>query len=103
MKTKEWEDQVGKGLYKIFCAGCNTVHSIWAKPSEYPHPVWGFNGNLDKPTFTPSVRITWPEQKEDGTTFNHCCHFNIVDGRIEFCGDCTHALSGQVLELPDIS
>ncbi len=102
MKTKEWEDQPGSGMMKINCPGCGTVHTIYTKESEHNKVVWGFNGNLDKPTFTPSVRITWPHTDEDGNKNNECCHFHIVDGRIEFCGDCTHALSGQVLELTDI-
>lgn len=29
------------------------------------------------------------------------CHYFIKAGRIEFCGDCTHALKGQTVDLPD--
>jgi hypothetical protein len=33
----------------------------------------------------------------------HCCHSIITDGKIQFCGDCTHALAGKIVDLPDIA
>ena len=30
------------------------------------------------------------------------CHHFIRDGKIQFLGDCTHALRGQTVDLPDI-
>ncbi len=97
MKTKEWEDQPGSGMMKINCPGCKTAHTIFTKVTERNNVIWGFNGDLNKPTFTPSVKITWPEEQKQ-----HCCHFHINEGRIEFCGDCTHELSGKVFELTDV-
>ena len=29
------------------------------------------------------------------------CHTFVTDGRIQFLGDCTHALAGQTVDLPD--
>ena len=29
------------------------------------------------------------------------CHHFVTEGKIQFCGDCTHALRGQTVELPD--
>lgn len=60
---------------------------------------WGFNGDLDHPTFDPSVLCTsnWgPEQREVR------CHSYVTDGRIQFLPDCTHALAGQTVDLSDI-
>ena len=59
-------------------------------------PRWGFNGNVDAPTFTPSVlvRYSW----SDGP---RVCHSFVTDGRIQFLGDCTHNLAGQTVDLPD--
>ena len=31
------------------------------------------------------------------------CHSFVREGRIEFLSDCTHALAGQTVELPDFS
>jgi hypothetical protein len=29
------------------------------------------------------------------------CHSFVTDGRIQFLGDCTHALAGQTVDLPE--
>lgn len=78
----------------IICPGCNQEHI-------FEHARWKFNGNLSKPTFSPSVRITWTTDRETPEQKDHCCHFNITDGMIAYCGDCTHGLSGQTIELPE--
>lgn len=101
MKTKEY---VGSpGVYEIHCPGCNTSHSIWTERFQKEGPKWGFNNDLEKPTFTPSVRISWPYTGEDGVKKENCCHFHITDGKIAFCGDCTHELSGQTFDLQDLN
>ena len=62
-------------------------------PENAGKPVWGFNGDLERPTFTPSV--LW-------TTGHDICHSFVRDGRIQFLPDCTHALASQTVELPEI-
>ena len=57
--------------------------------------AWAFNGNLESPTFSPSVKHSWPSGKQ--------CHYFINDGRIDFCGDSTHALAGQTVPLLPIN
>lgn len=82
-----------------------------------PHPrAWGFNGDGDKPTLTPSVLVTrttaeppvTPENLDDWnrapwpqTKRQFICHSFVTDGRIQFLGDSTHALAGQTVDLPD--
>ena len=58
-------------------------------------PRWGWNGDAEKPTFTPSVlvRYNW----SDG---ERVCHSFVTDGQIQFLGDCTHALAGQTVDIP---
>jgi hypothetical protein len=34
--------------------------------------------------------------------FGSVCHSFVTDGRIQFLGDCTHALANQTVELPDL-
>ena len=61
------------------------------------HPVWSWNGNKLKPTFSPSIltRLRWgPEGKEI------CNHVFVRDGKIQYLGDCTHEYAGKTLELP---
>ena len=70
---------------------------------------WKFNGDFGKPTFSPSIKVTGqygtnPDgtgSEKDGTLVKTCCHSYVKDGRIQFLGDCTHALKGQTVDLPD--
>lgn len=83
---------------------------------------WGFDGNLASPTFTPSIKVTtghychtppvpgncacdfqqrFPD--EDPWEWPCCiCHSFVRAGRIQFLDDCTHALAGQTVDLPEI-
>ena len=60
---------------------------------------WDWNGDFNAPTFTPSLN-TYTVQ-HDGTHTN-VCHSFIRDGQIQFLGDCTHALAGQTVDLPEL-
>lgn len=87
----------GKGNSLMFwCPGCDGPHRI--QHGEGAGPRWGWNGDADKPTFTPSilVRYPWgPEQKE-------CvCHSFVTNGKIQFLSDCTHDLAGQTVDIPN--
>jgi hypothetical protein len=67
-------------------------------------PHWSFNGDFDKPVFGPSINSYWGG--EYGVP-KHICHSFIgingaQPGQIIFLGDCTHALVGQVVDLPDV-
>jgi len=75
---------------------------------------WGFNGDVDKPTFTPSLLVqgTVPLTDEEAERIMRgeklepkplVCHSFIRDGQIQFLGDCTHALAGKTVDLPEIS
>ena len=80
-----------------------------------PHPhAWGFDGNYDAPTFTPSVLVSSTRRMTDdeharvmaGETLNlppTTCHSFIKAGHIQFLNDCTHALAGQTVPLPNIN
>lgn len=86
-------------------------------------PGWTFNGNFDAPTFSPSVLVTSghyapdrPEGKKCWCDYNadlvakgeepsgfecYRCHSFVVDGQMQFLGDCTHALANQTVPLPE--
>lgn len=94
------------------CPGCNSAHQIRVDAAF--GPAWGFNGDGDAPTFTPSVlvqgtqRITDEERRKimSGEAVQQrplVCHSYVTDGRIQFLSDCTHALAGQTVDLPDWS
>lgn len=84
-------------------------------------PKWEFNGNIERPTFTPSLLITtghYTSRHKPGDecwcTYNlnnpdepspfRCsrCHLFLTDGQLRFLEDCTHELKGQTIPLPEI-
>lgn len=69
-----------------WCEGCGHGHSV-------PADRWHFDGNLESPTISPSVRhfYTHPETGAQVTT----CHYLLKAGVMKFCGDCEHKLAGQ--------
>jgi hypothetical protein len=78
------------------CPGCEIPHGI--NIGESVGPCWTYNGNADKPTFTPSILVRYPW----GENRTECiCHSFVTDGRIQFLSDCTHALAGQTVDIPD--
>lgn len=117
MKAKIVRDS--EGLFygiKFMCPGCRwpddgrpmgTILPVsWLPPGETQEspynagkPHWGFNGDFEKPTLTPSVLKSWPEGPERTPKV---CHSFVTDGRIQFLGDCTHKFAGQTVDLPEI-
>lgn len=70
------------------CVGCGSMHMIPTDGSK----GWKWNGDVDNPTISPSVRAVWQHGEQ---RISKCCHFFVVDGKINFCGDCTHDYSGK--------
>ena len=70
------------------CPACKSVHQCDGR--------WGFNGNLEAPTFTGSVLVH--PIPDIGRPL---CHSHVTDGKITYCSDSTHGYAGQTLELPD--
>lgn len=62
-------------------------------------PVWQWNNSLDLPTISPSLLARWTEGEQHTPKV---CHSFVRDGRIEFLTDCTHALAGQTVDLPEV-
>ncbi len=86
------------GTYLFLCPGCNEVHLVnTGDPNEVTGAKWSFNGDKEKPTISPSLLLRWPDDKRP----DNVCHSFITDGWIQFLSDCTHALAGQTVELPD--
>lgn len=92
-------------LMMIFwCPGCKNPHPfrIARDPSEGPnYPVWGFNGDREKPTFTPSLMVHPTPVNADGSQYQRRCHLFLTNGQIQFCSDSEHSLAGQTVECPD--
>lgn len=105
----------GGGLM-FWCPGCDGAHKVTV--GNGPGPRWGYNGDPEKPTFTPSILIrsghyvpghegdecycNWDKKDQKDFVDLRCsvCHSFVTDGRIQFLGDCTHPLAGQTVDLP---
>lgn len=92
---------LGNGVYAFDCPGCGQEHRIPTKTPLPNNAIWSFDGNLEKPTFVPSINLAWgreanPDWQEPAEPGNWSgrCHFFVRDGMIDYCPDSTHALSG---------
>ncbi|MCA0447652.1 MAG: ammonia monooxygenase [Bacteroidetes bacterium] len=106
-------DQYWGFTYLFDCPGCGDFHG-------FNETIWQFNGDLVKPTISPSILVTWTEFSELGRkqydewyaglrdknrtgkfdSITKVCHCFIREGRIQFLGDCWHELKGQTVDLP---
>ena len=77
-----------EGSYMFACPGCDTYHIVDGR--------WTFNGDMVKPTFRPSLKVTSLNGDK-----NHVCHSWITDGKILFLDDCTHKLAGLIVDIPE--
>jgi Family of unknown function (DUF6527) len=85
--------------YLFNCPGCGNSHAPYIRPHKSPSGAsWEFNGNSEKPTFSPSILVRI--ERTDGSK-TAICHSFVTDGKIKFLNDCTHALAGQTVEIPD--
>lgn len=98
----------------FWCPGCDGAHQV--RVGQGDGPRWTYNGNEDKPTFSPSVLVTcekfippvtsenyeeWKRAPWEQTKVPSICHSFVQDGNIQFLSDCTHGLAGQTVPLPD--
>lgn len=110
---KEEDKANGEVRYFFYCDGCNCTHSVITNPKR-----WTFNGNEEKPTFSPSILVRWVSlpkdlEKDDKGNYvlgtdgrikgakDEVCHSFVTDGKIRYLNDCTHHLKGKTVELED--
>jgi hypothetical protein len=112
VKQMNW-DEKGTKAWRFFCPGCQEHHA--------PTEGWMFNGDVEKPTFSPSILVrgtkitekgwaeydAWraagcPKRDKPLDSVPTVCHSFVRGGKIQFLSDCTHALAGQTVELPEI-
>lgn len=80
-----------------------------------PTARWTFDGNVERPSFAPSMRIRGKQcvivdgewtgewvRDATGNAIDYCCHYILTAGVLHFQGDCTHALKGQQVPLPPL-
>jgi hypothetical protein len=82
-----------KDALVFYCPGCENPHTITITGNG----SWSFDGNYNSPTISPSILSTG--QDESGKTI---CHSFLKNGVLQFLDDCTHALKGQSVPLPEL-
>lgn len=81
------------------CPGCvdmlggSGLHML-AVNTSVKSPSWDWDGNLQKPTLSPSILT--------GKGSKNVCHSFLRAGVFEFLTDCTHSLAGKKVEMPDL-
>lgn len=85
-------------LYAFECPGCGISHAARVASSKEGLELWKFNGDLNLPTFYPSIGSVW--KQPDGTAV--VCHAYVENGRIRYTPDTLHHLAGKEVELPDL-
>lgn len=102
--------------YEFLCPACNDFHGVRTDPKH--GAVWKFNGDLNKPTFSPSILVrsghfakqtggcwcTYNTAHPDEPSSFKCyrCHSIIEDGKIRYFSDCSHSFAGQTLDLSEL-
>jgi len=105
-KFRKLEEVNGRVTWAFICPGCDQEHAVWTGAG--PGAAWQFNNDLDKPTINPSLLVRMGPKPDPITHLalkdapHRVCHSFIRDGQIQFLGDCTHALAGQTVELPEV-
>lgn len=97
------------GRVLFWCPGCEIYHG--PKVEGNSGSIWGWNGSLEKPTFTPSILVqgvipvTEEEHKRimggekiEPKPFR--CHSFVTNGQIKFLNDCSHKLAGKTVPIP---
>ena len=78
------------GGYGHWCPGCEEMHVFHVSRPAPSGARWTWDNNAEAPTFKPSMVVATR------------CHYFLTAGRIQFLDDCTHALRGQTVDLPDL-
>lgn len=93
-----WDRRPGRLRFMFWCPGCEDAHAFEVGPQHTGEhrPSWQFDGNTQSPTVQPSIVVRYGD--EPGAKR---CHLFLVNGQLQFLGDCTHKLAGQTVPLPE--
>lgn len=91
------KDEAGMLIFYCPCGLCGEVR---IKKNR-----WKLSGTPDAPTITPSINTVinpsdHPHYNPEVKTSR--CHILVQDGKIHYLDDCTHALAGKTIDLPEL-
>jgi hypothetical protein len=84
----EWKIPMADLVF--WCPGCKQGHAVYLSEKNDRGAIWQWDGDKDKPTFTPSFLHDIHKPR---------CHCVVTKGMIHFCSDCDHALANQVVPM----
>ena len=98
LRTIQRKDKSYKALMFV-CPGCvaggpdgyDGLHLLAVNSNVY-RPSWDWDGNLERPTLSPSILTTGYSR----------CHSFLKNGIFTFLGDSDHPLVGQEVEIPEL-
>lgn len=79
------------GQLIFYCPACKFSHAFDSR--------WTFNGDFEKPTFSPSLLVKYPWGDPPK---NMVCHSFITEGKISYLDDCTHEFAGKTIDMEGI-
>lgn len=99
---------------QFWCPGCECAHGVRVFGEK---PVWSWNGDIERPTITPSILARYYRATPEGAAMmlsgealppgtdrypgmDMICHSFVTAGKIQFLDDCTHDLRGKTVDLP---
>lgn len=94
------------GGYLVWCPACSEAHVVAVEKPLGNGAKWTFNGDLEKPTFSPSLLVKTgsavdPDFKDGPDDPPTVCHSFIRDGNWEYCPDSRHELAGKTVPIPE--
>lgn len=103
MKTRLRTVKAGDKTYEALlfvCPGCvaggpegyDGIHLLPVNAENVDKPSWAWNGDLEKPTLSPSILSQGYSR----------CHSFLTDGMFNFLKDSDHPLAGKSVPLPDL-
>ena len=93
MKLETLFLQDGSKAFAFYCPGCGFFHHVRVDkgPAYDGGPIWAWNEDADKPTFSPSLGVNMGTDQQ--------CHLFVRDGKIIYLEDSKHSLRGQTVEM----
>ena len=89
VRSFEYTPEVTRRGCVVWCPGCASPHIFWL---DGPGPIWVWDGNVDRPTMSPSYLVK-------GGSNQTVCHSWLREGEWQFLGDSTHSLAGETLSM----
>jgi len=91
-----------KGIgWSHWCPGCEEYHLFSTDKPNSRGAKWSFDGNEQKPSFAPSMKISVEWSKTDAAMKDETCHYFLTEGKLNYLPDTTHEFSGRTIDLPN--